>query len=240
MGFTLVEFAVAIALSILIMGGAAAILRYTVVQTGANTDRTIAQLQAQYVNFWISQDVVQAGNITLGNSSSGFPLTMTRTGLDGGNSTVTYDVVNNTNLSKNPWQLTRTEVNGQGNVTSLVAEYVVPWGGSWLTGISYNVNDRVSDNGSSYVCIAAHTSSSSNEPGAGASWTTYWKVQQGTKACQGNTTYNVLMLEVAAQVDQGEADRKYQISPRLGNATIWENPYPCYCAETEQGAGSGQ
>jgi len=191
LGFTLMEFTVAIGISVLIMAGAAALLRYMVVQTGANSNKTMAQLQVQYVSFWLTQDMVQAGNITLGNSPSGFPLTMTITGPDGGNSTVIYKVVSDGNISKNPYQLTRTD----GNGTSLVSQYMVPW-------------DPVK--------------------------------QQGTKACQGNTTYKVLVLEVAAQVDQSEADRKYQISPRYGNATIWENPYPCYCAETEQGAGSGE
>jgi prepilin-type N-terminal cleavage/methylation domain-containing protein len=205
LGFTLIEFTVAIAISVLIMVGAAALLRYMVVQTGANSNKTIAQLQVQYVGFWLTQDVVPAGNITLGDSPSGFPLTMTIPGLDGGNSTVIYDVVPNPNLPGNTWQLTRTEVDvdGQGNVTSLVAQYV------------------------------DHSL---------------------TKACQGNTTYNVLVLEVAAKVDQSklvpEADRKYQISPRLtdafGNSTELaldpnpHNPYPCYCAETAQGAGSGE
>ena len=36
--------------------------------------------------------------------------------------------------------------------------------------------DTVTHNGTSYRCIAAHTSGSTNEPGVGASWATYWVV----------------------------------------------------------------
>jgi len=210
LGFTLMEFAVAMVISTLLMVGAAYILRYMVVQTGANGDRTMAQLQAQYVSFWIGQDVVQAGNVTLG-SSTGFPLTLTWTGLDGGNSTVIYDVVPNPNLSGNTSQLTRTEVDveGIGNVTSMVAQYVVPW-------------DPVK--------------------------------QQGTRACQGGNATNpdnVLVLQVAAQVDRSAASSSYELSPRYGNETLvwgygnsttpWTTDLPaeCYCPTTE-GAWGGQ
>jgi len=166
------EFAVAMAISVLLIAGAAAILRYTVVQTGANSDRTMAQLQTQYVSFWINQDVIQAQHIHFGNSTvTGFPLTITWTGQDGGNDTVTYDVVNNPALSKNPWQLTRTEVNGQGNATSLVAEYLNP------------------------------------------------NLTECYQMTEGNETYNVLVLDVDAKVDQSEGNSTFEISPRYSGIT---------------------
>lgn len=171
-GFTLIEFAVAMAISMLLIVGAAEILRYTVVQTGANSDRTMAQQETQYVSFWINQDVIQAQHIHFGNSTgTGFPLTITWIGQDGGNDTVTYGVVNNLNLSKNPWQLTRTEANRQGNVTSLVAQYLNP-----------NLTD----------C--------------------YQKTED-------NQTYNVLVLDVDAKVDQSEANSTFDISPRYSGIT---------------------
>lgn len=50
------------------------------------------------------------------------------------------------------------------------------WDGAWLTATAYVVNDAVSNRGSSYICILAHTSGASTEPGVGASWATYWEV----------------------------------------------------------------
>jgi len=52
--------------------------------------------------------------------------------------------------------------------------------GFWLTATSYSVDDSVTvaddSTGGQFVCILAHTSDSTNEPGSGASWTTYWSV----------------------------------------------------------------
>jgi hypothetical protein len=53
--------------------------------------------------------------------------------------------------------------------------------GFWETGTSYSTDDIVAtittyDN---YVCIASHTASDANEPGVGASWTTYWTAPGG-------------------------------------------------------------
>jgi prepilin-type N-terminal cleavage/methylation domain-containing protein len=127
LGFNLIELMIAIAISVLLMVGTVAILRYMVVQTAENGDRTMAQLQVQYIGSWISEDVVQAQHIHFGNSTgTGFPLILTWIAQDGGNNTVTYDVVNDEELGGNPWQLTRTSVNSQGNATSLVAEYLDP------------------------------------------------------------------------------------------------------------------
>jgi type IV pilus assembly protein PilY1 len=44
----------------------------------------------------------------------------------------------------------------------------------WGSGRAYAVNALVSDNGNSYMCTTAHTSSTTSEPGSGATWTTYW------------------------------------------------------------------
>ena len=168
MGFTLVELGVALAISMLLIVGAAAIMRYTVVQTGANNDRTMAQLQTQYVSFWISQDVMQAQHIHFGNSTgTGFPLTITC-----GSGTVTYNVVNNPSVSMNPWQLTRTE----GNATSLVAEYLNP------------------------------------------------TLTKCYREIEGNQTYNTLVLNVDAKVDQSEANSTFEISPRynINSGNIWD------------------
>lgn len=57
------------------------------------------------------------------------------------------------------------------------------WQGQWASGNSYIIadvsfpqTDVVFNNGSAYVCIADHTADVTNEPGSGASWTTYWEL----------------------------------------------------------------
>ena len=45
-----------------------------------------------------------------------------------------------------------------------------PWKGLWLTATSYSVNDLVQNNGSSYVCLTAHTSGTFATDLAAAKW----------------------------------------------------------------------
>ena len=48
---------------------------------------------------------------------------------------------------------------------------------TWATGNSYIINDVVENDGSYYICIQAHTSSSGDEPGTGVDWEDYWELQ---------------------------------------------------------------
>ena len=49
------------------------------------------------------------------------------------------------------------------------------WRGAWVTSTAYAVANVVRNNGSSYVCVQAHTSGSDDdEPGRGANMATYW------------------------------------------------------------------
>lgn len=50
------------------------------------------------------------------------------------------------------------------------------WQGAWQTATAYALNDGVSNGGSSYICIQAHTSGGTTEPGVGVSYATYWSV----------------------------------------------------------------
>lgn len=50
------------------------------------------------------------------------------------------------------------------------------WQGTWAQSTAYSVDDAVYNDGSSYICTAAHTSSASDEPGTGGSWQSYWDV----------------------------------------------------------------
>ncbi len=124
-GFTLIEMVVALAVAALILVGSAALMHYMVVATSNQSDQTTANLQVQYVSFWIGGDVVQAQTISLGNSTvSGFPLVLTEAAQDGGNYTVTYSVEGmKDKLGRDLLTLSRARA-GAGNIT--VAQYLDP------------------------------------------------------------------------------------------------------------------
>ncbi len=55
----------------------------------------------------------------------------------------------------------------------------------WASGRAYAVNALVSVGGKSYMCTTAHTSTSTNEPGTGSTWQTYWTLaSSGTELIQ--------------------------------------------------------
>lgn len=76
------------------------------------------------------------------------------------------------------------------DLTSLVG---LEWQGDWLTATVYDVNDAVSNDGSSYICTATHESGATDEPGVGVDWEDYWDVlalkgdtgDQGEQGIQG-------------------------------------------------------
>jgi len=126
-GFTLVELLIALAVSGIIMVSGTAILWQLVVKTGDTTNQAVANLQVHYVSSWISEDVVQASNITLeGDSTTGnFPLVIYWTEPE--ETTITYSVENmKDKLARDLWRLNRTRTNADGTGTSMVAEYLTP------------------------------------------------------------------------------------------------------------------
>jgi prepilin-type N-terminal cleavage/methylation domain-containing protein len=168
-GFTLVEFVVAFAISALLLVGVVTIMRYVVIQTAVDGNEAMAQTEAYYVGFWIGEDVVQAQTVSLGDPTQGFPLTLSWQSQDGGNHTVIYRLVYNT--EQNDWQLTREhELNGESLGVLLVSENLLP---------------------DSTKCYQ--------------------------KKSVGNENIDVLVVEVTAKVDTGEASSKYEISPRYTN-----------------------
>ena len=46
---------------------------------------------------------------------------------------------------------------------------------TWTTSTAYVANDVVWYNNVDYICLVAHTSGATTEPGVGASWATYWQ-----------------------------------------------------------------
>jgi prepilin-type N-terminal cleavage/methylation domain-containing protein len=132
-GFTLIELVVALMVSGILIVGTAAIFRVLAVNSVTTTNQAVANLQVHYADYWISHDVVQAGNITLGgNSTTGnFPLIITIPGNATwqGNSTVIYNVENMKDKFGNDlWRLNRTKIEADGTSgTSMIAEYLLPW-----------------------------------------------------------------------------------------------------------------
>jgi len=119
--FTLTELMVAIAIGAILLVGTMTIARYLIVGSAESAERTIARLEVQYVNFWLSEDVVQAQTIDIGDASTGFPLEISWTTSEGVNNIVTYsfaDIDEVTGLGS----LMRTHVTGESNSTMLVAE----------------------------------------------------------------------------------------------------------------------
>jgi hypothetical protein len=73
----------------------------------------------------------------------------------------------------------------------------VVWVGAWATSTTYGVNDTVSSGGSSYVCVADHTSEAATEPGQGASWETVWDLL-AAKGADGSGAGTVTSINITA------------------------------------------
>ena len=123
LGFTMVEFMVALAITAILLVGTLVVLRHLVVVSADNAERTIARLQVQYVNLWLNEDVVQAQSIYFGNTTgSGFPLVIEWADSDSETKTVTYwmeDIDGESGLGN---LLRAYKVGSEDYVTSLVAE----------------------------------------------------------------------------------------------------------------------
>jgi hypothetical protein len=78
------------------------------------------------------------------------------------------------------------------------------WQGQWVNATEYIVDDVVSNNGSSYICIQTHTSAASNEAGVGASQALYWDVvaQKGSGGAWGDIGGTLAsQIDLAAALD---------------------------------------
>lgn len=75
-----------------------------------------------------------------------------------------------------PVATTATEPIRLGQLAAEIADISLDWQGAWTTATAYTVNQAVSNNGSSYIATADHTSGASTEPGVGGSFATVWDV----------------------------------------------------------------
>lgn len=71
----------------------------------------------------------------------------------------------------------------------------ISWLGAWALSTDFALRDVVSNNGSSYICIQAHTSSATDEPGVGANTATYWEVL-AAKGVDGSGTGTVTSIDI--------------------------------------------
>ena len=82
-----------------------------------------------------------------------------------------------TRVANNVWDLANLSYSTSsaiGTPTGFALYYEAP---QWFTSEAYALNDVVSNDGDVYRCILGHTSAAGNEPGTGASWTTYWALK---------------------------------------------------------------
>ena len=102
--------------------------------------------------------------------------------------TMSSDLDMNTNDVNNVGTLRTTALTVNGNAISTAG---MDWKGAWVTTTVYAVDEGVSNNGSSYICIAAHTAGATDdEPGVGATTATYWNqfAAKGATGAAGSTT----------------------------------------------------
>lgn len=189
----MVELMVALAISILIVVGSLILLRYMITVADDNRDKTLATLEVQYVGFWISEDVVQAQTINVGNISAdidGFPLIIEWTELDGARSEkITYKLETMEDDEELRKLMRTREVKLDGEFdplqsgTSQVAQYLVPWDGVEETG------------------------------------TRCCRMVYGAKKGEMES----LVVHVAARADRSEASSMYEIHPRIVVGWLPEN-----------------
>jgi hypothetical protein len=88
--------------------------------------------------------------------------------------------------------------------------------GDWAAGTGYEIGDAVENSGSGYICITAHTSSSSSEPSIGADWQEVWMLlvskgdagATGAKGDKGDTGAQGSKGDTGDQGPQGEQGPK--------------------------------
>jgi prepilin-type N-terminal cleavage/methylation domain-containing protein len=91
-GFTLIEFVMALTISVIISGTITATIFQVVTGSGRTNNHMIAIRQAQEAGFEISRDVQQARVVTPTADPDGFPLVLTWTDWEGVTNTVTYKI----------------------------------------------------------------------------------------------------------------------------------------------------
>ena len=101
------------------------------------------------------------------------------------------------------------------------------WQGAWVTSTVYAVDEGVSNGGSSFICILAHTAGTDNdEPGVGSSTTTYWN-KFANKGDTGSAGGNEKADNVFRIQDNGDATKEFAFEVSgiaTGTTRTWTVP----------------
>lgn len=97
-------------------------------------------------------------------------------------------------------------------------------GGNWQAGENFAVSDGIYNSGNgAYVCTTDHLSAASNEPGVGASWTTFWNLfaadgQGGMAASESSA--GIAEIATQAETDAGTDDQRFITPSKLANSQL--------------------
>lgn len=107
---------------------------------------------------------------------------------------------------------------------------------AWVTSTAYALHDLVSSDGIEYVCKQAHTSAASDEPGTGASWTTYWDVNDIANFDNAVTGDDIMLAGSSSLVAETNTDNN-QNKGGLWKATVngWQAIDTGYSIYYEEG-----
>jgi prepilin-type N-terminal cleavage/methylation domain-containing protein len=145
-GFTLIETAVAIAISGLIGLGASIAIAQVSTETSRNTDYTMLSQQTMNAIYWLGQDIQMAQTI---DGADDFPAAALRLSWKWWDNH-TYSV----NYTLEDGSLVRTYSDGTSQVRTLVAEYILS---------DDDLTNCVSDNGTVTFTITAGTGEGTHE-----------------------------------------------------------------------------
>ena len=123
-GFTLIELLIAVAIFAVVAVAANAVI-VQIVQSNRTSSHMVALRQVQQAGYRVSQDALQAQNISVSNvtGNRGFPLTLNWTAWEGGK--VHAVVYNLTTPSGGLYQLQRQEKIGSNTpTTTVVGQYI--------------------------------------------------------------------------------------------------------------------
>lgn len=100
-------------------------------------------------------------------------------------------------------QGTNITMTADANTITINSSVGLNWLGAWVTSTSYLVNQVVTNDGSSYICISNHTSAESDEPGFGNSWATYWDLMSSKGDVGPSVTNSEITDTVATSTTSG-------------------------------------
>ena len=129
--------------------------------------------------------------------------TLSRDGTSPNTMSVELDMNSNDINNVDTVRTTALTVNGIAIATAGMV-----WQGAWVTTTIYAVDEGISNNGSSYICILAHTAGTDNdEPGVGSSTDTYWN-EFAAKGDTGASGGDVVGDDVFRIQDDGDATKE--------------------------------